>query len=94
MSTPIVPTHSHAVQCRGISFHCHGRSLFQDLSFTLAPGSCTALIGPNGVGKTTLLRILSGLVPYSGEIWLFLAGRSPPASPWCRNISRSPSTSL
>jgi iron complex transport system ATP-binding protein len=70
MSTPIAPTHAHALQCRDISFHRHEQSLFQDLSFTLAPGSCTALIGPNGVGKTTLLRILSGLVRYSGEIWL------------------------
>jgi iron complex transport system ATP-binding protein len=71
MSTPIAPTHAHALQCRDISFHRRGQLLFQDLSFTLAPGSCTALIGPNGVGKTTLLRILTGLVPCdSGEIWL------------------------
>jgi iron complex transport system ATP-binding protein len=71
MSAQIAPAQAHAVQCTGIRFHRHQRPLFQNLSFTLAPGSCTALIGPNGVGKTTLLRILAGLVPCdSGEIWL------------------------
>jgi len=71
MSMQIASAQAHAVQCTGISFHRVHQPLFQDLSFTLAPGSCTALIGPNGVGKTTLLRILTGLVPSdSGEIWL------------------------
>jgi iron complex transport system ATP-binding protein len=71
MSTQIAPAKTHALQCTGISFRHDQRLLLQELSFTLAPGSCTALIGPNGIGKTTLLRILTGLVPCdSGEIWL------------------------
>jgi branched-chain amino acid transport system ATP-binding protein len=40
-----------------------------DLSLTIEPGSITALIGANGVGKTTFLRTLAGAIrPYSGRI--------------------------
>ena len=34
--------------------------LFFDLSFTVSPGEHAAIVGPNGVGKSTILRILSG----------------------------------
>ncbi len=37
-----------------------GRTLFKDVSFGVGNGSVTALVGDNGVGKTTLLRLLAG----------------------------------
>ncbi len=46
-----------------------GDTLFDDVSFHIGPGSHAALIGVNGVGKTTLLRLLSGdLKPDEGTI--------------------------
>ena len=46
-----------------------GRELFKDLTFTLTPGIRLGLLGLNGTGKTTLLRILSGeIAPDSGAI--------------------------
>ena len=43
-----------------------GRELFRDLSFTLAPGEAVWVQGPNGVGKSTLVRIAAGLLPPAG----------------------------
>ncbi len=48
--------------------HPGGSMLFTDVSFTLSPGAHAGLIGNNGVGKTTLMRILAGeLEPTDGD---------------------------
>jgi heme exporter protein A len=45
------------------------RLLFSNISFSLSPGEFLQLTGPNGSGKTSLLRIICGLmVPEDGEI--------------------------
>lgn len=54
-----------------ISFSFGGKALFSDLSFTIMRGDKIALLGPNGVGKTTLLKVLLGeLPPTSGQVRL------------------------
>jgi putative hydroxymethylpyrimidine transport system ATP-binding protein len=40
-----------------------GETIFDQLSLTIPPGAFTALLGPSGVGKSTLLRIIAGLEP-------------------------------
>jgi ATPase subunit of ABC transporter with duplicated ATPase domains len=51
--------------------HPGGATLFSEVSFGVSPGAHAALVGNNGVGKTTLLRILAReLAPVSGEISL------------------------
>ena len=46
-----------------------GSHILRDVSFDVPAGKCTTLLGRNGVGKTTLLRVLMGLIPArSGEI--------------------------
>ncbi len=45
------------------------KKLFNDLSFKLLRGDRAALVGPNGIGKTTLLKIIAGrLTPISGGV--------------------------
>lgn len=41
------------------------RTILDDLSFTIQPGSITGLIGPSGSGKTTLMRTIVGVQPLS-----------------------------
>jgi heme exporter protein A len=46
-----------------------GRRLFEELSFSLAPGELLQIVGGNGSGKSTLLRVLLGLyTDYQGDI--------------------------
>ena len=47
------------------------RAVLQGLTWSLAPGSITGLLGNNGAGKSTLMQILLGLIPAdSGEVAL------------------------
>jgi len=46
-----------------------GRLLFQGLNLTLGPGEAAVVIGPNGIGKSSLLRLAAGLLaPASGRV--------------------------
>src|SRR6185312_3464741 len=57
------------IAVEGISKDLGGRTLFRDLSFTLGPGVRLGLLGLNGTGKTTLLKILAGeIAPDSGTV--------------------------
>ncbi len=58
------------VDCQSLSYVLpDGRVLFEDASFRVGDGTKTALVGANGTGKTTLLRIIAGdLVPSAGAV--------------------------
>ena len=54
---------------QNINQYYGGSHILRDVSLTAAPGKVTVLLGRNGVGKTTLLKSLMGLVPIkSGSI--------------------------
>ncbi len=55
-------------------------AVFTDLSYDFAPGSKTAIVGPTGIGKSTLIRLmLSLLTPTSGSVSLYsLSGTVSP----------------
>jgi urea transport system ATP-binding protein len=59
----------------GLNQYYGGSHILRDVSFEVPAGKVTALLGRNGVGKSTLLRTLMGLVPSrGGEIWFGAAG--------------------
>lgn len=52
-----------------VALHRGGRRLFSELSFALGPGSALRVTGPNGVGKSSLLRLAAGLLdPSAGTV--------------------------
>ena len=54
---------------KGLNQYYGGSHILRDVSFEVPAGKVTALLGRNGVGKSTLLRTLMGLVPArSGEV--------------------------
>lgn len=58
------------IQAENISFSYDGkREILSKLSFHIPPGQLAVITGPSGIGKTTLIRILLGFLPWdSGEI--------------------------
>lgn len=59
------------LELRGIAAGYGGTPVLREVSFTVPKGSLTALIGPNGCGKTTLLRAAARQLPLlAGEILL------------------------
>lgn len=63
----------HAQESLGVSIHAArleyvGEPLFADLDFSLEAGGWTCVLGPSGVGKTSLLRLIAGLIePWEGS---------------------------
>jgi len=57
-----------AIDVQNLRIVLDGRTVIEDLSFRLDQGENLAIIGPNGSGKTVLLRALLGVVPYTGQI--------------------------
>ena len=54
-----------------VSLHFSDRKLFDDVNIKFTPGNCYGLIGANGAGKSTFLKILSGeLQPSTGNVLL------------------------
>jgi energy-coupling factor transporter ATP-binding protein EcfA2 len=66
------PAKTPALQLKvsGLTVRLGGQPILRDLSFSAVGGQLVAVVGRNGVGKTTLLRALAGLQEYEGTVTL------------------------
>jgi zinc transport system ATP-binding protein len=63
------------IRFRGVSLTLGGMAVLSGIDFGIRPGTIHCIIGPNGGGKTSLLRCLLGQMPFRGEIALQWEGR-------------------
>lgn len=57
------------ISTNNVSLRYGGRKLFDDVNIKFTPGNCYGLIGANGAGKSTFLKILSGEIePNTGDV--------------------------
>jgi zinc transport system ATP-binding protein len=69
------------IECQDVSYAIQGRTILNGVSLTVRRGDLYAVIGPNGGGKTTLLRVILGLItPDSGTVRVF--STSPREARW------------
>jgi ATP-binding cassette subfamily F protein uup len=54
------------LSAKNLSKGLNGKQLFKGVDIVLAPGSRLGIVGKNGTGKTTLLKVLSGMIPQDG----------------------------
>jgi zinc transport system ATP-binding protein len=60
------------IEVEDVDFHYNGNAVLEHVSFTVKSGEYLGIIGPNGGGKTTLLKIILGLLkPHSGSVKIF-----------------------
>ncbi|MGO2341443.1 phospholipid ABC transporter ATP-binding protein MlaF [Vibrio litoralis] len=58
------------VSIKSLTFQRNQRVIFDDVNLSIPKGKITAIMGPSGIGKTTLLRLIGGQIsPDQGEIW-------------------------
>ncbi|WP_028593355.1 ABC-F family ATP-binding cassette domain-containing protein [Paenibacillus assamensis] len=64
------------INTTGVTLRYGKRALFEDVNIKFTPGNCYGLIGANGAGKSTFLKILSGEIePNSGDVHIASSDR-------------------
>ena len=59
------------IEVKGLTFYRGDRVIYNNIDLVIPKGKITAIMGPSGTGKTTLLRLIGGqLKPDAGEIWV------------------------
>jgi len=59
-----------SITCTGLGLHLGATEILRDVSLCVAPGSIHAIVGPNGGGKSSLIRCILGQMPHRGQISL------------------------
>ena len=69
--------HANLIEIKNLTFKRGERIIYNDISLSIPQGKVTGIMGPSGIGKTTLLRLIGGQIrPESGQI--LFAGKDIP----------------
>ncbi|MDP7288079.1 MAG: ATP-binding cassette domain-containing protein, partial [Phycisphaerae bacterium] len=86
-SRPQPETTDLAVDIRGLWFSYNSSPVLQDVNLSIEPGQKVCMVGPNGGGKTTLVKLILGLLRSDrGQVQVF--GGQPSAQ--CAHIGYAP----
>lgn len=79
--------HGICLEISHMNFHYkNGKQVFEDVTCNVKSGEIVAFVGPSGEGKTTILRILLGIVRAQGSILLHTDGMTLPVSASSRKL--------
>ncbi|KRB61846.1 iron ABC transporter [Rhizobium sp. Root708] len=56
------------IEVSGVSIRLSGKTIVRNVAFVASAGKLTAIAGPNGSGKTTTMKAVSGELPYDGSV--------------------------
>lgn len=60
-----------AIRLKEVTVRLGGRTILEDLDLEIPAGRLTAVMGPSGAGKTTVMRLITGqLRPDAGQVWI------------------------
>jgi simple sugar transport system ATP-binding protein len=80
-SSPAVDRTRPILEARGLAKRFGGINAVRDVSFSVTPGECVVLAGDNGAGKSTVIKMVAGVVePTRGEVFFEgerLTGKTP-----------------
>jgi ATP-binding cassette subfamily C protein len=66
-----IPELQQAIRLEGVTFAYSKNSVLNDVSLVFPAGEITAIVGPSGAGKTTIVDLVIGLLrPQAGEVWI------------------------
>jgi ABC-type Mn2+/Zn2+ transport system ATPase subunit len=88
---PVRPAAESAVSIRSVTVGYDGQPALEDVDLEIARGSLLAIFGPNGGGKTTLLKLIAGVLqPWTGTVETF----GVPAGEAARRVAYVPQAEL
>jgi ABC-2 type transport system ATP-binding protein len=62
---------THTLELKNLTKKIKGKTIVDDLSFSVREGEIFGLLGPNGAGKTTTIRMIVGLISITdGDVWI------------------------
>ena len=80
------------LQIKDVSKTYDNYGVFDKISAQIEPGNIVALIGKNGVGKTTLLKILAGIIAFDGDVILKSTSLKNNFKTYMKDVSYLPNT--